>query len=104
MTSKRSLAVLTAGLLICLFAELCGAADTTSNYEVIAHPDIVFAEVDGAKLLLDVLLPVGVENPPLVMFMHGGGNLSCSFWPGTSAEPGMSGETEALKIPSRRRA
>lgn len=33
---------------------------------------IEFAAPDGIKLLLDLYLPKGVENPPLVLFIHGG--------------------------------
>jgi len=35
--------------------------------------DIVFAEPDGVELLLNLYLPAGVENPPLILFIHGGG-------------------------------
>ncbi|MGE3807860.1 MAG: alpha/beta hydrolase fold domain-containing protein [Gemmataceae bacterium] len=35
-------------------------------------PDIVFAEVEGHKLLLDLYLPRGVKEPPLVVWVHGG--------------------------------
>jgi acetyl esterase/lipase len=35
--------------------------------------DIVFAEVDGRKLALDLYLPKSVEHPPLVVWIHGGG-------------------------------
>ncbi len=34
---------------------------------------IEFAKPDGVPLLLDLHIPSGVENPPLVMFIHGGG-------------------------------
>ncbi len=40
--------------------------------EVERHDDIVFAQPDGAELLLNLRMPRGVENPPLVMFIHGG--------------------------------
>lgn len=35
--------------------------------------DIEFAVVDGARLMLDLYLPKGVENPPLLVWVHGGG-------------------------------
>lgn len=35
--------------------------------------DIPFASPDGVELLLDLYLPKGVENPPLILFIHGGG-------------------------------
>lgn len=34
--------------------------------------DIQFAEVDGHRLLLDLYLPNGIQNPPLVVWVHGG--------------------------------
>jgi acetyl esterase/lipase len=35
--------------------------------------DISFAEVDGQTLRLDLYLPDGVANPPLLVWVHGGG-------------------------------
>jgi acetyl esterase/lipase len=35
--------------------------------------DLVFAEVDGRKIRLDLRVPKGVERPPLVVWIHGGG-------------------------------
>jgi len=35
-------------------------------------PDLLFASPDGIDLLMDLHLPEGVENPPLVMTIHGG--------------------------------
>jgi acetyl esterase/lipase len=35
--------------------------------------DIVYATVDGKPLGLDLHLPAGVRNPPLVVWVHGGG-------------------------------
>ncbi len=37
------------------------------------HRDIVFAEVDGHRLKLDLYLPSGLEEAPLVVWIHGGG-------------------------------
>ncbi len=34
---------------------------------------ILFASPGGVDLLLDLYLPKGVENPPLLVFIHGGG-------------------------------
>lgn len=45
------------------------AADT----KVRRIADIKFAEVDGQPLLLDLHQPEGVEKPPLVVWIHGGG-------------------------------
>jgi acetyl esterase/lipase len=35
--------------------------------------DIVFAEVDGQRLMLDLYLPTDADGPPLVVWIHGGG-------------------------------
>jgi acetyl esterase/lipase len=35
--------------------------------------DVTFATVNGHDLLLDIYTPDDVENPPLVMWIHGGG-------------------------------
>lgn len=51
----------------------CGFAFGGPAYEIERKNDIVFAEPDGVKLLLDLYLPVGVENSPLIMHIHGGG-------------------------------
>lgn len=41
--------------------------------EVAHHEAIRFASPDGVELLLDIHMPANVENPPLVLFIHGGG-------------------------------
>lgn len=40
--------------------------------EVERHDDIRFADPGGVELLLNLHMPKGVKNPPLVMFIHGG--------------------------------
>ena len=35
--------------------------------------DVEYARVDGAALYLDLLIPEGVKNPPVVVWLHGGG-------------------------------
>ncbi len=37
-----------------------------------AHVDVVYAEVDGRALALDLYMPEGVSNPPLLVWVHGG--------------------------------
>lgn len=37
------------------------------------YKDILFKEVEGHGLYLDVIVPDDVTNPPLVMWVHGGG-------------------------------
>jgi acetyl esterase/lipase len=36
------------------------------------HRDVVYATVDGRALGLDIHMPVGVTNPPLLVWVHGG--------------------------------
>jgi len=36
------------------------------------HRDVVYATIDGKSLSLDIYLPDGVENPPLLVWVHGG--------------------------------
>ncbi len=43
------------------------------NFEVTHQNGIEFAKPDGIPLLLDLHLPRGVENPPLIVWIHGGG-------------------------------
>jgi acetyl esterase/lipase len=38
----------------------------------ISHRDLVYAVVDGRELRLDLHLPAGIENPPLLVWVHGG--------------------------------
>lgn len=40
--------------------------------KVKSHPDLVYAEVDGQKLQLDLFVPAEVKRPPLVVYIHGG--------------------------------
>jgi acetyl esterase/lipase len=49
------------------------AGEPDGRFKVEVRRDIVFAKVDGVELRLDLHLPQGVENPPLIMFIHGGG-------------------------------
>jgi len=51
----------------------CCAAEPSSNSNMTVVRDIEFADVDGVKLLLDLEMPADVDEPPLVMFIHGGG-------------------------------
>ena len=44
---------------------------TTKGVETIA--DLKFAQPGGVELLMDLHLPHGIDNPPLVMVIHGGG-------------------------------
>lgn len=55
-----------------------------------ALPDLVYAEVGGKKLLLDLYIPEGVVNPPLVVTIHGGG------WRSGSRKPKQTGTRDTL--------
>jgi acetyl esterase/lipase len=52
-------------LVLALLPSLAGAAPPVK--------DVLFASPDGHELRLDLYLPEGVKNPPLVVFIHGGG-------------------------------
>lgn len=59
---------------ICLLAFLVGLALPLDNANAEAPTrDVVFATVDGHELKLDLYLPKEVNDPPLVVFIHGGG-------------------------------
>jgi acetyl esterase/lipase len=58
---------------ICLLAGLpLTAAEPQAETNVERRNGLVYAEVDGHQLLLDLYLPKNVERPPLVVFIHGG--------------------------------
>lgn len=41
--------------------------------------DVVFATPDSHELRLDLFLPEDTKNPPLVVFIHGGGWVNNSY-------------------------
>ncbi|MBN1674029.1 MAG: alpha/beta hydrolase [Kiritimatiellae bacterium] len=41
--------------------------------DVVTHPDIEYARVGDLSLRLDLHIPKGVANPPLIVWIHGGG-------------------------------
>lgn len=49
------------------------AEESAKTFPVKRQNDIKFASPGGVDLLLDLHLPEGVENPPLILFIHGGG-------------------------------
>jgi len=59
---------------------LLGLISTLASQKLLAqsegvrmeHGDIVYASVDGLNLALDIYLPSDAENPPLIVFVHGG--------------------------------
>ena len=58
-------------VLIGLLLSLQVRADEAALVKV--ERDIVFAEVDGHRLMLDLYLPAVDSRPPLVVWIHGGG-------------------------------
>jgi acetyl esterase/lipase len=46
------------------------------------HADLAYADRDAVRNLLDIYVPEDVENPPIVMVIHGGG-----FFLGSKADP-----------------
>lgn len=75
MLNSRSIyscVLLTVAALIAIATQLTSNA-AEQEMKTKAIPDLVFAEVAGTKLLLDLYLPPDVKRPPLVVFIHGGG-------------------------------
>lgn len=50
-----------------------GVARADDTSAVKGKRDLVFAKVNDRELKLDLYLPSGVSNPPLVVWIHGGG-------------------------------
>ncbi len=51
----------------------CGVASVPAySTAQTVHRDVVYATVDGKALGLDIYLPAGVANPPLLVWVHGG--------------------------------
>lgn len=69
-TPKKSLRHLV--ILTSLILGLAHLKAQSPAHTVKLIPDIEFAKPDGVTLLMNLRLPEGVENPPLVMFIHGG--------------------------------
>lgn len=42
------------------------------GHEYREHKDVVYASVGGKELALDLYVPSGVQNPPLLVWVHGG--------------------------------
>jgi acetyl esterase/lipase len=57
------------GTLLLLTAML---VSISTKAEMTRHSDLVFARTDSRDLLLDLYLPEGVEQPPLIVWLHGG--------------------------------
>src|SRR5688572_8230335 len=75
MTWHRSLASFALPVLWCCAEPATAAAPATQPAAATAArsiKDIPYAEVDGHQLLLDLHMPAGVEQPVLVIYLHGG--------------------------------
>ena len=59
------------GLLILIFA-LALAPQHSSAQAMREFKDVIYATVDGKPLGLDLYLPAGVQNPALIVWVHGG--------------------------------
>ena len=46
--------------------------DVSNRPEIVKTADIPYATVDGETLALDLYMPAHTENPPLVIYLHGG--------------------------------
>jgi acetyl esterase/lipase len=54
-------------------ALLLGAAPAATRAQTPrVHRDVTYATVDGKALALDIHMPTGVSNPPLLVWVHGG--------------------------------
>ena len=49
-----------------------GSSDAGRAGAITAHTDIVYAAVGDKHLALDLYMPAGVDQPPLIVWVHGG--------------------------------
>lgn len=56
---------------ICLLATKALCTETHPDFAI--HEDLVYAHEQGVDLHLDLYMPKEVENPSLLIFLHGGG-------------------------------
>lgn len=57
---------------VLLSLALCASAQQPNTTPYSKTADVVYAVVDGRELGLDIYMPRGVENPPLLVWIHGG--------------------------------
>jgi acetyl esterase/lipase len=50
----------------------CFVSSGATQAHTRVHADIVYATVGGHRLALDLYMPTGVDNPPLIVWVHGG--------------------------------
>jgi acetyl esterase/lipase len=72
---KRSISMVTAAALgVATVAASAQPADEPLDMSgVMEQPNIQYAVVDGHALLLDLYLPAAASDPPLLVWIHGGG-------------------------------
>jgi acetyl esterase/lipase len=49
-----------------------GGTDVSDRPSIVKTADITYATVDGEPLMLDLYMPAAVDDPPLVVYVHGG--------------------------------
>lgn len=54
------------------YRKQASAAQAADRHGIQAHGDVVYATVDGRDLKLDLYLPSGGRQPPLLVWVHGG--------------------------------
>jgi acetyl esterase/lipase len=70
MRFLRSTVIVSASVLVSLATGASAQQPDAMPYTMTA--DVTYAVVDGRELGLDVYMPSGVENPPLLVWIHGG--------------------------------
>jgi len=58
---------------VCMLFLLAMSALSVTASAGVSQQDFAFAKVDGQELKLRLFMPEGVKNPPLVVYIHGGG-------------------------------
>ena len=66
-TRRRTLLALSAVVTASVLVSARAAAQTARE-----HRDLVYATVDGRPLGLDLYMPAGATQPPLIVWLHGG--------------------------------
>ncbi len=70
MRNIKSTGILSTGVLFSL--ALCVSAQPRGATPHEKISDVVYAVVDGRELALDIYMPPGIDDPPLLVWIHGG--------------------------------